>query len=313
MTYRDEVVVLEERHRMLQQALDAAHARSHIVSTETAAIHRDLAQSREALERAYAARRAGDARRRRLPLAKTLVASPCDVPWSAMTGDDRMRFCKSCEKHVHNLAAMTEEEVEAFLFANADHSACVRVYERADGTILTADCPVGVKRRRRRALVLAMLGPGACALFGFGAVALTLAVAKATQPPPPAPPAPRVVTVEVPGPVVERTQTITVETIPQGTRRLPEAPAEMGWVTVFAPEGTKVFEGKRLLGVGPLVITMKAGMHDLRAVGSDDEGTWSTETSIVVTHASGAEVHFERRHFVPIAGSMPVRRFDRDF
>jgi hypothetical protein len=39
----------------------------------------------------------------------------------------------------------------------------VRFYQRADGTVLTADCPVGVRRKRVRRGVLVAAGAGALA------------------------------------------------------------------------------------------------------------------------------------------------------
>jgi hypothetical protein len=38
------------------------------------------------------------------------VASPCDKNWNAMQGDERKRFCGSCNKHVHDLSQLTEHE-----------------------------------------------------------------------------------------------------------------------------------------------------------------------------------------------------------
>jgi hypothetical protein len=100
---------------------------------------------------------------RRLPLLDNLrIASPCNVSWEAMTGDDRVRFCGSCEKNVYNLSAMAQADAEALLAKHAS-SICVRLYRRADGTVLTADCPVGVRRKRVRRGVLAVAGAGALA------------------------------------------------------------------------------------------------------------------------------------------------------
>ena len=85
------------------------------------------------------------------------VASPCTVPWDDMRGDDRVRFCGQCEKNVYDLSAMTRAEAEQFL---ADHgvSACVRLFRRTDGTILTSDCPVGVKKKRFHLAVFSVTG-----------------------------------------------------------------------------------------------------------------------------------------------------------
>jgi hypothetical protein len=61
-----------------------------------AKLSRELASVEARLERA--------AQGRRLPLLDNLrVASPCNVSWEAMTGDDWVRFCGSCEKSVYSL------------------------------------------------------------------------------------------------------------------------------------------------------------------------------------------------------------------
>src|ERR1700729_1693933 len=52
----------------------------------------------------------------RLPLLERVaVAAPCSADWSAMTGDDRSRFCGQCEKHVYDVSSMSAEEAEGFL------------------------------------------------------------------------------------------------------------------------------------------------------------------------------------------------------
>jgi hypothetical protein len=106
----------------------------------------------------------------RLPLLERVaIASPCPADWNTMVGDDRARFGSQCEKHVYNIAAMTSEEAEAFL-RGVGGEACLRLYRRADGTVLTSDCPVGVRRKRRRRAVASLVGGtmvSAGALFAF--------------------------------------------------------------------------------------------------------------------------------------------------
>jgi hypothetical protein len=77
------------------------------------------------------------------------IASPCHEAWDRMTGDDRARHCGSCDKTVYNLSAMTADEAAA-LFREREGRICVRLYRRRDGTVLTADCPVGRAKRFRR-------------------------------------------------------------------------------------------------------------------------------------------------------------------
>jgi hypothetical protein len=87
----------------------------------------------------------------RLPLLldDLRIATPCQADWNEMTGDDRVRFCGRCEKNVYNLSAMTRDQAES-LVREKEGRLCVRLYRRQDGTVLTADCPVGVERRRLR-------------------------------------------------------------------------------------------------------------------------------------------------------------------
>jgi hypothetical protein len=87
------------------------------------------------------------------------IAAPCKASWEQMVGDEHVRFCGQCEKNVYNLSSLPREEAEALLAAK-EGNMCVRLYRRADGTVLTSDCPVGVKKRRRRRAALAVVGGG---------------------------------------------------------------------------------------------------------------------------------------------------------
>ena len=78
-------------------------------------------------------------------LANVRVASPCTARWGHMAGDEQARFCAQCSKHVYNLSAMTAEAATA-LIREKEGQLCARFYQRADGTMLTADCPVGAAR-----------------------------------------------------------------------------------------------------------------------------------------------------------------------
>lgn len=91
----------------------------------------------------------------KLELNRIEVASPCPARWEDMTGDERSRFCQHCQKHVFNFSAMTRVEAEQ-LIVEKEGNLCARMYRRKDGTVLTADCPVGQKmtwgQRRKKAL-----------------------------------------------------------------------------------------------------------------------------------------------------------------
>ena len=82
-------------------------------------------------------------------LDRMRIASPCHVGWENMKGDERTRFCAQCSLNVHNISAMTRDEV-ASLVAKTEGRICARLYRRADGTVLTRDCPVGLRALRRR-------------------------------------------------------------------------------------------------------------------------------------------------------------------
>lgn len=94
------------------------------------------------------------------------VASPCHAEWSDMVGSDKVRFCASCQKSVFNLSGMKRDEALDLLRAT-EGRACVRFYRRADGTVLTEDCPVGValivKKAKRATLAAAAVSLGAVA------------------------------------------------------------------------------------------------------------------------------------------------------
>ncbi len=66
-----------------------------------------------------------------------------------MIGNERSRHCGDCKLNVYNLSGMTKREVENFL-VRAEGRVCVRYFKRADGTVLTKNCPVGWKAIKRR-------------------------------------------------------------------------------------------------------------------------------------------------------------------
>ena len=77
------------------------------------------------------------------------TASPCPVGWEQMTGDERVRLCRLCNLHVYNISEMTRGEACA-LIAKSEGRICARLVRRADGTVITRDCPVGLRAIKRR-------------------------------------------------------------------------------------------------------------------------------------------------------------------
>lgn len=95
------------------------------------------------------------------------IASPCPVGWENMAGDERVRFCKLCQLNVYNISELSADEVRA-LVEQTEGRICARLYRRADGSVLTRDCPVGLRAFRRRAARVA--GAALTALLGLATV-----------------------------------------------------------------------------------------------------------------------------------------------
>ena len=85
----------------------------------------------------------------RSPLDRIKIASPCTADWRFMLGSDLVRFCGQCNKNVYNLSAMTRPQAED-LIRRMEGQLCARYYRRSDGTILTSDCPVGLRAFKQR-------------------------------------------------------------------------------------------------------------------------------------------------------------------
>ena len=106
------------------------------------------------------------------------TASPCPADWNKMTGDERVRHCDDCSLNVYNLSAMTEREIQALL-ASSQGRVCGRFYRRSDGTMLTQDCPRGLRTVARR-----ISRTAAALLTAVMSVSFAFAGAKPQQCPP---------------------------------------------------------------------------------------------------------------------------------
>jgi Carboxypeptidase regulatory-like domain len=85
-----------------------------------------------------------------------LIASPCSARWDTMEGSERARHCGLCSLNVYNISEMTAGEVTN-LIAGTEERVCARIYKRTDGTVLTKDCPVGIRAYYRKTARLAGL------------------------------------------------------------------------------------------------------------------------------------------------------------
>lgn len=77
------------------------------------------------------------------------VAAPCPASWEQMSGDDCVRHCAECNLNVYNLSELTKLEAER-LIASREGRLCVRFFRRADGTVLTRNCPRGLRAATER-------------------------------------------------------------------------------------------------------------------------------------------------------------------
>src|SRR5437763_16994902 len=99
---------------------------------------------------------------------RLLIAVPCQAEWEGMAGDERVRHCTLCSLNVYNFAEMTRDEVRELL-VRTEGRVCARLYRRADGTVLTRDCPRGLRAMRQRASRVAVAL--VAALLSFPALA----------------------------------------------------------------------------------------------------------------------------------------------
>ncbi|HNM48427.1 MAG TPA: hypothetical protein PKN86_01950 [Candidatus Obscuribacter sp.] len=81
------------------------------------------------------------------------IASPCSMNFDDMkqTEESYKRFCQDCSKNVFDVASMSREQVAALVeesFRKDGTMPCMRLYRRTDGTVITDDCPVGLRRVR---------------------------------------------------------------------------------------------------------------------------------------------------------------------
>src|ERR1700755_658592 len=91
---------------------------------------------------------------KKLDINSVRVAARCAAGWENMEGDERTRFCEPCEHNVHNISEMTETEVRA-LVTGTTGRICGRLYGVGAGTVMTKDCPVGLRALRSKTARLA--------------------------------------------------------------------------------------------------------------------------------------------------------------
>lgn len=101
-----------------------------------------------------------------------VINTPCQMPWDAMKGDDRTRFCAHCRLNVYDLSTMTKSEAQELIVAR-EGRLCVRIWRRADGTVITNDCAPIRAKRVRQAAARAILAAAALLITGLAAAGIT--------------------------------------------------------------------------------------------------------------------------------------------
>jgi hypothetical protein len=111
-------------------------------------------------------------------LHEVKIATPCPADWNTMSGDERTRFCGQCKLNVYNISEMTTDDAEK-LIIEKEGKLCLRIYRRADGTVLTKDCPVGLAAMRKK--LMTMCGAATAAV---GILAAWIITGKKPEPQP---------------------------------------------------------------------------------------------------------------------------------
>jgi len=96
-------------------------------------------------------------------LDRIQIAAPCTADWEGMSGDERVRHCGECRLNVYNISEMRRDEAER-LITTTEGRLCVRLYRRRDGTVITNNCPVGLRGIQRR---FRRIAAGIAAVFGI--------------------------------------------------------------------------------------------------------------------------------------------------
>src|SRR5215210_513120 len=87
-------------------------------------------------------------------LDRITIPSPCSADWDEMTGNERVRFCLHCSKHVNNLSEMTRKKALE-LVARSKGQLCVRYYRPPSGPVQTVGPQRQLYQIKRRASRLA--------------------------------------------------------------------------------------------------------------------------------------------------------------
>lgn len=82
-------------------------------------------------------------------LDHTIVTSPCQQDWNTMTGNDRVRFCDHCSRHVHNLAELTRTDALR-LVRQSKGRLCIRYFRDPNAELLARAASTKLHQISRR-------------------------------------------------------------------------------------------------------------------------------------------------------------------
>lgn len=109
------------------------------------------------------------------------IPNPCPVPWDTMRGTEQVRFCDQCEKNVYNISSMSMQAATNLIVSN-EGRICISMLKRADGTVVTDECPPILRPLRdgwRRSIA------AAAALIAMSGVGLAAKADDSKKSPPP--------------------------------------------------------------------------------------------------------------------------------
>jgi hypothetical protein len=112
------------------------------------------------------------------------IASPCEVDWNSMRGNDQVRFCEHCQLNVHNISHMTRAQAER-LVAKSNGRLCVQYVRDPNGRVVTLESGLKLHVLGRRVSRFAA-GAFTAALSVSSAVAQTSSTTTADNASPPA-------------------------------------------------------------------------------------------------------------------------------
>lgn len=107
------------------------------------------------------------------------ISKPCAQKWSEMEGDDSRRYCARCDRHVHNLSAMSERKRAAFIL-RAGRQICIAYLQKRDGSVILPSRWKSFRRLLRPVQVSIVSGLPAMLPFAFTSCATRASVATAS-------------------------------------------------------------------------------------------------------------------------------------